>query len=53
MARMKNKGDKALVELTVEELERKIGRNAKIRVSTVSLEEVVTRLAKERLHRGL
>lgn len=44
---------KALVELTVEELERKIGRGTKIRVSTVSLEEAVTRLAKDRLHKGL
>lgn len=53
MARMREKGQKALTELTVEELERMIGRDVKVRVSTVSLEEVVVKLAKDRLRRKL
>lgn len=48
---MKQPGMKALQEMTVAELERAVGRDTKIRVSTVSLEEAVTRLAKERLHK--
>lgn len=53
MARMKTKGDRANVELTVAELERRVGRDIKIRVSVVSLQEAVTKLAKDRLAKGL